>query len=301
MKKLVPVIIIALLCITQVIKAQELNFNVTVNTPTLRTADPKVFKTLETAIQEFYNNTVWTDDEFEPFERIEGALQINIVDDISANTFVADFYLSVSRPIFMSNSYTTLITHLDKNVTFSYEEFAPILNNSSSFSDNLSAILTFYAQVVLGLDYDSFSPYGGERFFQSAKNIAASIPTSESNRDKAWTATGGSRNRYWLIENLLNPRVRSYRLAAYEYHRQGLDNMQNDVEMGRANILGALKTMDDVNKSFPNSMILQVFSDTKVNELKDIFIVASPGEKRKVFDIMTRLDPAKAGEYTLFR
>lgn len=301
MKNIVPALFIALLTICQVSKAQELNFNVNINTPTLKTADPKLFETLETAITEFYNNTVWTDDEFEPFERIEGALQINIVDDISANTFKADFYLSVSRPIYKSNSYTTLITHLDKNVQFSYQEFAPIYNSTTAYSDNLSSILTFYAQLVLAIDYDSYSPYGGERFFQNAKSIVAGIPTSVANSDKSWSATGPSKSRYYLIDNLLNPRVRSYRLASYEYHLQGLDNMHGDLQKGRANILGALKNIDDVNKSFPNSMIMQVFSDTKTNELKDIFVAASPGEKRKVYDIMTRIDPSKASEYSILK
>lgn len=283
------------------IDAQELNLDVTINTPQLKTADPKVFNTLENAIQEFYNNTVWTEEEYEPFERIEGALQINITDDISSSTFVCDMYLSVSRPVYKSNYYSQLINHVDKGITFSYAEFDPLYNNTASFSDNLSAILTFYAYIIIGLDSDSFSPYGGETYYQIAQNIVSAIPTNVTNTDKSWTALGGERNRYWLINNFLNPRMRNYRLANYEYHRQGLDVMYDDTDAGKANMLGALKSIGDVNKTFPNSMAMQVFSDTKRQELIEIFSGASSGERRKVYDIMTKIDPSKASEFSTFR
>lgn len=283
------------------INAQELNLDVRINTPTLKLADPKVFKTLETAIKEFMNNTSWTDDEFDALEKIEGSFQINIKDDIATNTFVADFYVTASRPVFGSNYYSTLLNHVDRSVTFSYEEYAPIYNNKNSFSDNLSAILTYYAYVIIGFDYDSFSAFGGDNYFQIANNIVASIPPNVSSSDKAWVSLNAQRNRYWLVENLLNPRVRPYRRAYYEYHRQGLDVMNNDAEKAKLVMLASLKTIGDVNKSYPDSMILQMFTDSKKQEVLDIFVPAARGDRLKVYDIMTKLSPSQVSEYSDLR
>lgn len=283
------------------INAQELNLDVRINTPTLKLADPKVFKTLETAVKEFMNNTSWTDDEFEAIEKIEGSFQINIKEDLATNTFIADFYVTASRPIYGSNYYSTLLNHVDRSITFSYEEFAPLYNNKNSFSDNLSAILTYYAYIIIGFDYDSFSAFGGDKYFQIANNIVASVPPSISSSDRAWTSLNAVRNRYWLVENLLNPRVRPYRRAYYEYHRKGLDIMNKDIDKAKLVLMASLKTIGDVNKSYPDSMILQMFTDSKKQEVLDIFVPATRGDRLKVYDIMTKLSPSQVSEYSDLR
>ena len=280
------------------VNAQELNLDVRINIPGLKLADPKVLKTLETSVKEFMNNTSWTDDDFDALERIEGSLQINIKEDLSSNTFLADFYVTASRPVFGSNYYSTLLNHVDRSISFGYEEYAPLFNNKNAFSDNLSAILTYYAYVIIGFDYDSFSAFGGEKYFQIANNIVASVPPAISSSDKAWTSLSSERNRYWLLENILNPRVRPYRRAYYEYHRQGLDLMSNDAEKAKLAMLSALKTVGDVNKSYPDSMILQMFSDSKKQEVLDIFIPSKRGDRLKVYDIMTKLSPSQISEYS---
>jgi len=282
-------------------QAQELNLSVTINTPKLKLADPQVFKSLETTITEFFNNTAWTEDEFETHERIEGTIQINVKEDISSNSFVADFYVSTSRPVYNSNYYSQTLLHIDRDVGFSYEQFGPIFNNTGAFSDNLSAILTYYAYVILGIDYDTFSPLGGERFFQIGQNIINSVPPNISSRDKSWSAVGTSRNRYWLIENLLNPRVKPYRQAMYDYHRRSLDTMSDDPDRARAIMLSSITAIADVNRSFPNSMILKLFSDSKRDEIIEVFNVATQGEKTKVYDIMTEIDPALSSEFNSLR
>lgn len=295
--------LICIICVLtlQVGQAQELNFDVTINTPKLKLADPKVFETLESAIEEFINNTVWTEDNFESEERIEGALQINIKEDLSTNTFIADFYVSTSRPVYNSNYYSSTLLLVDKDAGFSYEQYGPLFNNKNAFSDNLSAILSYYAYVVIGTDYDTFSPLGGERFFQIAQSIVNSIPRSVSSSDQAWNAVGSRRNRYWLVENLLNPRVKPYRQAIYDYHRRSLDEMYTDPDKSRAVMLSAITAIGDVNDAFPNSMILKLFSDTKRKEIVEIFDVASQGEKDKVYNIMTEIDPALSSEFNSLR
>lgn len=280
-------------------EAQELNLDVRINTPSLSLADPKVFETLETAIKEFFNTTTWTDDGFDAVERIEGSFQINIKEDISSNSFVADFYVTASRPVYGSNYYSTLLNYVDRNVAFSYQEFAPIFNNKNAFSDNLSAILTYYAYVIIGFDYDSFSPLGGDKYFQIANNIVASVPPATSSVDKAWVALNSTRNRnrYWLIENLQNPRVRPYRRAFYDYHRRGLDLMSKDQEKAKTVLLACLKSIDDVNKAYKDAMIIQMFTDSKKQEVLDIFTPAERVDRLKVYDIMTKLSPSQVSEY----
>lgn len=278
---------------------QELNLDVTINTPKLNTADPAVFQTLETAIREFYNNTVWTSDEFLPHERIEGSFQINIKEDISSSTFLADFYISVSRPVFGSNYYSQTFLHIDPNITFGYEQSDPLFNNKSAYTDNLSSILTFYAYVILGIDYDTFSPMGGDTYYKIAQNISSNVPPTVS--DPAWKSINNSRNRYWLIENTLNARAKPYRQAIYDYHRRSLDMMSEDPDRSRAVMLSALKAIGDVNNQMPNSMILQIFSNTKRDELLEVFEIASKGDKDKVYNIMAAIDPSKSKDFNDLR
>jgi len=285
------------------VDAQELNLDVRLNTPALKIADPKVFRTLETAIKEFMNNTSWDDDEFDDLEKIEGSLQINITEEKSSNTFVADFYITASRPVYGSNYYSTLFKHVDRSITFSYEEFQPFFNNKNNFSDNFSAILTYYAYVIMGFDYDSFSAFGGDKYFQIANNLVATIPRNVSSADSGWgsKSLGDARNRYTLMANLFNPRVRPFRRAYYEYHRQGLDLMGKNSEKAKLALLASLKTIGDVNKALPDSMLLQMFSNSKKQEIMDVFVPSSRGDRLKVYDIMTQLSPSQVSEFSDLR
>lgn len=278
--------------------AQELKINVNISTPKLKIADPKVFNTLETAISEFLNNTKWTDDDFEDGEQIEGSLQINIKEDLSTNSFIADIYVQSVRPVFNSGYNSTLLNHVDRDVRFNYEELTPIQNNTNGFTDNLSAVLSYYVYIILGFDYDTFSPLGGEKYFQIAQNIVSSVPPNISSGERSWVSLGSSRNRYWLVENILNPRVRPYRLAYYDYHRKSLDIMESDPDRGRAILMSALGQIDRVNRAYPNSMILQMFSDSKNVELVEIFKIANRADQQKVYRIMTAIDPSKAPQYS---
>jgi hypothetical protein len=147
------------------------------------------------------------------------------------------------------------------------------------------------------MDYDSFSPLGGEPYYQAAQDIVNRIPPNVASNAPGWRSTDGNRNRYWLIENILSPRVRPFRQATYDYHRQGLDVMSSDVAVGRAVMTQALESLDGVNKSYPNSMILQVFANTKSDEIIEIYKGAGPQEKSTVTRTMERVDPPRASSY----
>jgi hypothetical protein len=277
---------------------QELNVTVRVNTQKLQQADPKVFETLQGTVIEFMNDQKWTEDVFELEERIDVNLLITIQEELSATSFKADIAIQASRPVYDSDYETPLLNYIDKGVTFFYEQFQPIQFSANRYNDNLSSVLAFYAYIILGTDYDSFSAYGGEKHFQEAMAIVNNVPESAASANPGWRSLDGNRNRYWLIENLLSPRVRPYRQAWYEYHRQGLDIASSDVATCRAIIAAALDQVKEVNDKYPNTVILQIFTDTKANEIVEIFKPGSPQERNKVSRIMTEID---ASNTTLYR
>ncbi|MEM0993084.1 MAG: DUF4835 family protein [Bacteroidota bacterium] len=291
-----------LLLLQMGLMAQELNFQVTINTPQLQTTDPKVFEALEGQVQEFLNNTKWTNDIFDFEERIKGNLVININEEQSATRFTAEVAIQTTRPIYGSGEETVMINFQDRNVWFDYEQYQPLIFNQNTYNDHLTAILAYYAYIVIGLDYDSFSPIGGEPYFQIAQEIVNTIPQGVAGQEpRSWRAQDGKINRYWLIENLLSPRVRPLRQALYDYHRQGLDLMSQDAIAGRAIITQAIESISSVQRAYPNAMILQIFSNAKSDEITSIFKAANMQEKNKVIQVMTRVDGARSAKYRSIR
>lgn len=281
--------------------AQELNVNVTINTPKLQIADPATFESLKGGLEEFFQNTKWTEDYYEQEERIDVTINITITDELSIRDFKADLALQATRPIYGTDQSSVLFTHQDKEFYFTYEQFQPIQYTPNSFNDNLTATLAFYAHIILGLDGDSFAPFGGESHFITAQEIMNLVPPNVARSAKGWRSVDGRRNRYWLIENLLTPRVQPFRQAWYDYHRLGLDQMSSDPAVARVLIIKALEEIADVDKNYPNSMILQVFANTKGVEILQMFKPAPIEERNNVADIMVTIDPSNAIRYRMLR
>lgn len=278
-------------------QAQEMNITVQVKAPRLQLVDPKVFKTLEKEIYEFVNNTRWTDDEFEDFEKIEGNLNVTITEELSQTGFKADFFVQTVRPVFNSNYKTQVLNFVDKGVPFTYRELQPIENSFNNYIDPLSSLLTYYVYLMLGADYDTFEVYGGEDHFRTIQNIIAALPANVS-KGTGWDQQGNRRNRFWIMDNFVNPRMKPMRQAMYELHRLSLDEMHRDADKSRAIMVSALTTIDQVNRAVPNSAIVQMFADSKRSEIIEIFKGASRGQQTKVYEIMVRLDPAQASQYS---
>lgn len=279
------------------VHAQEIRATVNINTPKLQNADPKVFETLRQSMEEFFNNTRWTEDEFEPEERIELQIQMTITLEESDTRFKADLLMQSSRPIYNSNVNTVVFTHVDRDVTFEYQQYQPLIFSQNAYNDNLTSILSFYAYFVLGMDYDTFSAMGGEPFFKIAQEILQTVPAAEAARNRGWRSRDGNRNRYWLIENMLNPRVKPMRQVMYDYHRRGLDLMYKDPVAARATIAESLPLLDNVMRNYPNAMMLQVFANAKRDEVIEIFKNGEQSEKSQVKNTMIRIDPANAATY----
>lgn len=291
-----------MLCLSPVLMvAQELNCQVRINTQKLQTVDPAVFETLQQTLQEFMNNTKWTNDVYEQQERINCNILLTIQEELSPTSFRADLAIQATRPVYNSNYQTPLLNHIDREVTFSYEQYQPLRFTRNAFNDNLSQVLSFYAYVILGMDYDSFALYGGEPYFQIANEILTSIPQGAAERFSGWQSKDGSRNRFWIIENLLSPRIRPYREAMYNYHRHALDVMAEDVGQGRAVMAQAINVLQDVFQNYPNAMILQMFVNAKSDEVLEIFKRGTADEKNTVIRVMSRIDASNAEQYRAIR
>ena len=278
--------------------AQELRVDVTINTPKNQTADPQLYSTLELSLEEFMNNTKWTDDNFQEDERIEVNMQINITEEVSETQFNAELFVQAIRPIYGSRQSTAILEHADKEFGFGYTQFQPLEFNRNTFTSNLTSFMAFYAYVILGLDYDSFELEGGTPYFQIAQDIVNTVPNGAA---VGWTSLDGQRNRYWVIESILSPRAGDYRSALYEYHRLGLDMMSSQPDVARQNISGAIQKMGAFNKSYLNAMSVQMFNNAKRDEIVDIFTGAGVNEKRAVHSVMVRIDPANASKYSKIR
>ncbi len=277
--------------------AQELNCNVRVNVQKLQTVDPRVFETLEQSMNEFLNNQKWTNDYFELEERINCNFLLTIQEERGPNSFKADLAVQASRPVFGSSYETSILNHIDRDVPFTYEQFAPLQFSINGFNDNLSAVLSFYVYVILGLDYDSFELYGGEAYLQTAQEILNNIPQAAATANPGWRSLDGDRNRFWIIENLLSPRVRPYRQAMYQYHRQALDMMTTDVDAGRAIMMKSLEEINKVNQAYPNSMIVQMFTNAKSAEIIEIFKKGTRLEQSQFIQVMSKIDATNASKY----
>jgi hypothetical protein len=282
--------------------SQEMNFKVSVVTQSSVNKllnDPSLFRDLEKNVSEFLNTTKWTEDDFQNHEKIRGSLQITITEEAQANVFKAEIVLQTERPVYNSTYSSPIINLIDKNVSFTFNGLQPLLKTTNTFYDNLSSILSFYVYYALGLDYDSFRINGGEPFFLKAQEIITSLPSNYV-RDEGWKNDGGGRrNRYWLVENVLNPRMRQFRQAFYEYHRLSLDKMYDESDKSRAILLSALTSIGQANIEYANAYLIQMFSDAKKDEIVEIFKIADKGQKTKVKGIMVGIDASKTEKYSV--
>ncbi len=295
-KNLIALLIIV--CVVATAQAQELKFKVTIATPKLQTADPKVFESLRGAMESFLNSQKWTEDIFEQEERINCIISLTINEELSATRFRADCNIQASRPVYGSSYETPILTHLDKDFIFDYEQYQPVIYTRNTFNDNLTSMLSFYSYIILGLDYDSFAPLGGDANFQTALEIEKLVPVNLYSTYKGWDIRDNAgRNRTAMIESIINPRVRPYRTAMYDYHRKGLDIMSNNVDAGKNVMLQSIEELDKVNQSFPNAMILQMFANAKGAEVVEIFKESTPQQKSRLLTVMTRIDPPGAARY----
>ena len=269
--------------------SQELNSKVLGNTDKLQSSEKLLFEEMQTNIEQFLNSQIWTNDKFNSQEKINCNFIINIINQPSSNQYEATVQIVSSRPIYNSSYETILLNHGDREWIFEYFPSQTIEFVENGFNDNLTSLLSFYAYLIIGIDYDSFQEKGGEENFKAAWKI---LNQSQNSGYKGWDQFGSRKNRYWICENFLNPEFEKVRKAIYNYHIKGMDNFYSNPEESRSTILNEMNSLNSVNKKNFNSAILSIFIDAKANELTDVFKGGNLTERRQAFNILSEISPS---------
>ena len=290
--------VIALSCYALSASANELRCTVTINSDQIQGSNKEMFNTLQQSIEEFVNNSKWTDLTFQEKERIECSMML-VVKSVSDNILKCEFTCQTRRPVFGTTYSTPLLNFQDRDFSFSYQEFDRLDFQTSTFTSNLTALIAYYCYLIIGYDMDSFSRMGGTPYFQMCENIvtAAQSASLDEAEAKGWKAFDSNRNRYALINNLMDEAFKPYRMFFYEYHRLGLDEMMNNVANARARIAAGLPVLKDASRARPATYVVTAFLDAKNDELVNIFAGGTSEEKKKVYELLTDIDPTRQSIY----
>lgn len=277
------------------INAQELNCTVQVNSDQIQGSNKSIFTTLQSSIAEFMNNRRWTEMSYGNLERIDCTLNILVKEYTEAtNVFGVTMTVQSRRPVYASGYNTTLLNFQDTEITFEYKEFDPLEFRDNSFESNLTAVLAYYAYIIIGYDLDSYSRLGGTPLFQAAEDIVRSAQSSDYMGWKAELAN--SRNRYALANNLMDEAFKKYRNYFYEYHRLGLDEMSTNAVNARARIEEGLPILREANRARPSAIVITSFLDAKLDEIINIFSESSKENRQKVHDIIMDIAPTRSNQ-----
>ncbi len=276
------------------VSGQEFRCNVSVSSSRIEGTYKQIFESLRTDMYEFMNNRKWSDNVFTIDERIECNMFLQITEQVSADEFKGTLQVQLNRPVFNSSYDSPILNIKDNDIQFRYVEFQPLEFDETSNTNPLTNLLAYYAYVLLGFDYDTYSPLGGTNYFLKARDI---VNRSQNAREKGWRAFEGNYNRFWLIENLTNKAYGPFRELMYRYHRLGLDVMADKPDIGRAEIADALINMQRVYRTKPDTYINRIFFDAKSDEIVNIFSKGSTDEKSRVMNILTECDPSNSGKY----
>jgi Flp pilus assembly protein TadG len=293
MKKIFLIIIfIASAYISQ---AQELFASVTVNSQQISGSDKTIFEDMQTAIREFVNNRKWTNYTYKPEEKIECNFFINITERTTDVDYKATIQVQSRRPVYNTSFYTPMLNLIDKDFSFKYIQNQALEYDDNNLYSNLTAVVAYYAYMIIGVDFDSFTLNGGSEFYQKAQNL---VTLAQNSADRGWKSFESKKNRYWLVENLLNNSYGSgFRECLYYYHFKGMDNFKEDMNMGRLAVITALEKMQNSVNQSPGLYFPTVFMDTKRDEIINIFGPAPAVDKPRVVNILKIIDPSHSNDY----
>jgi hypothetical protein len=287
-------IITLLFSLTFKINSQELNCQVQVLSQQIPGSDKSAFEAMQTAIYEFMNNRKWTNESFKLEERIDVSILINLTDRVATDEYKGTIQVQSRRPVFKASYNSVLLNFNDQDFQFKYTENQPLEFVENTFTSNLTAVLGFYAYMVIGLDYDSFSLNGGTPYLQKALAI---VNSAQDATDPGWRAFESNKNRYWMINNYMDAPFVPLRECYYNYHRKGLDVMVDNKEGGRAAIAESIESLKKVHAAKPLSFTTQLFFNAKSDEIINIFSGAFTDEKVKVVNILNEIDPTNSNKY----
>ena len=296
MRKALPILVF--LCWAWSITAQELRCTVSINSDKIEGSNKQVYATLKTAIEEYMNQNRWTNMTFAEHEKIECSLML-IVNSVADNLYQCEMTLQSRRPVYGTTYTTPLLNFKDNTFAFTYQEFDRLDYQQNQFTTNLTAMLAFYCYLIIGHDMDSYQRLGGTPFFQQCEEIVNTCQSASMDNleQKGWRAFDSNRNRYAVINNLLDEAFKKYRNYYYEYHRLGLDEMAGNVTNGRARIAEGIGVLRDAYRARPATYIINTFLDAKADELVDIFSRGTDKEKKQVYEVLNDIDPTRQSTY----
>jgi len=280
------------------VNSQELNCSVQVSAQRIQGSNRQVFQTMQRAIYEFMNNTVWTNHVYTYSERIDCSIIFNLTEQLSADEFRGTLQIISRRPVYNTTYNTTMLNFVDNNIQFRYVEFQPLEFDLTMHRSNLVSLLSYYAYLILGFDYDSFSSRGGTEMFEVCERI---VNNAQNAPEPGWKPYDGSRNRnrYWLVNNVLNREYSNVRDFIYRYHINGLDRLESSVTEARSGMIESLRLLQDVYRARPDPFMyyMTIVMEAKKDELINIFSDAFPEEKSRAVQILAEIDPANKSDY----
>lgn len=279
------------------LRAQELDALVRVDAQNVNSSETRIFEEMEEEFRQFLNNNKWTNDNYTPKERITCNFSINITASPSVGLYEATVQVQSVRPVYGSGYESPMLNFADRDWKFEYAQSQPMNFNPNNYLNEITSLLAFYAYIVIGYDYDSFSELGGNPHFERAQQIAQTAAASSSSG--GWDQFSGTsgRNRFSLMQSMINPQMEPLRQANYTYHRQGLDLFADKEAEGRENILSAVQEIQKVSKLFPQSIAVIAFTDTKKDELISVFMKGDTPVRRDAYNALVEIDPSQTDAY----
>lgn len=282
--------------------AQEITAKVTILSNRISTqVDKRIFNTLQNQLVNLINNRKWTDQNFKTNERIEVNFIINMDRQVEANVYGASLTVQAARPVYNTSYKSPLVNWQDNDVVFKYVEFQPVEYNENRISgndplaSNLIAVMAFYINIILGMDYDSFAPSAGDPYYKKALFIVNNAP--QGRNIAGWTQFDGLRNRWWLSENFVNSRYTLFRDGVYQFYRKSLDFFYEDEKQARTEMMNTINTFFTFNATYPNTMMMQFFMQGKSDEFVQIFKNSPGDEKSRVSELLQKIDLTNAAKY----
>jgi hypothetical protein len=292
MLRILPILLLFLISLP--LQGQELRCQINVTSSQVQGSNKTVFDAMRKNLYEFVNNKKWTDHVFDEDERIDCSFMFRITDQISTDEFRGSLTVQARRPVYGSAYTTTLLNHQDQDIHFRFAEFETLEFNETAHTSNLVSILAFYINIILGMDYDTFSMEGGSLFYERAEQIVSNAANAP---ETGWKAFESQKNRYWLVENLLNSKYEAFRSMLYNYHRLGLDVMTENPNDGRSVIGEALTDLRKPYRENTQAMIWPVFFTSKADEISNIFSEGFPDEKARIVQVLKEISPANSSKW----
>jgi hypothetical protein len=291
MRRFITVLLL-MLFVNQMI-AQELNCSVTVNADKIPGSNKQIFKTLENAINEFVNQKRWTNLNYKTQERLNCNLTLTLLEQDNSE-FRGHIQIQSSRPVYNSSYVTPVFNFKDDNISFQYIEFQPLIFNENTFESNLVSVLSYYVNIILGMDADTFAFNGGEQFFTNAQNI---VVQAQQSGYKGWNQNDGNNTRFTLIDNILSPTYSLYREMMYVYHLKGLDILSTNQQNAKLQIANAVGMLRTIYNNRPNAFLLRIFMDSKADEIVDIFSDGPQFDSKNLKEDLIRISPLNASKW----